>query len=66
MTFSWSNHSASGGRKKGLREVYEPGSTTAPLATQLLEYGWPADDPNADLWMVQEQVSNPLGPTKTQ
>lgn len=47
-------------KKVGLREVFDPSSQTPLTACQLTEYGWPSDDPNAELWMVQEQVASYL------
>ena len=40
----------------GSREVFDPNSQNPIGAVALVEYPWPLDDPNADLWMVQEQV----------
>lgn len=40
----------------GSREVFDPSSQTPIGASALVEYPWPLEDPNADLWMVQEQV----------
>lgn len=47
-------------KKVGLREVFDPSSQTPLAAWQLTEYGWPLDDSNAELWMVQEQVASYL------
>jgi len=47
-------------KKVGLREVFDPSSQTPLAACQLTEYGWPLEDTNAELWMVQEQVSSYL------
>lgn len=48
-------------KKLGTREVFDPSSQTPIGASQLIEYPWPNEDVNAELWMVQEQVVNFLG-----
>jgi len=48
-------------KKLGTREIFDPSSQTPISAAQLIEYPWPHEDANAELWMVQEQVVNFLG-----
>ena len=58
----WTSISNTPNKKKvGLREVFDPTSQAPISAAQLIEYPWPSEDTNADLWMVQEQVVSFLG-----
>lgn len=43
-------------KKLGTREIFDASSQSPITAAQLVEYAWPAEDTNAELWMVQEQV----------
>lgn len=43
-------------KKLGSREIFDASSQAPITAAQLVEYAWPCDDTNAELWMVQEQV----------
>lgn len=57
MDSPWKSLSNSATKKKlGTREIFDASSQTPISAAQLVEYAWPSDDTNADLWMVQEQV----------
>ena len=47
-------------KKLGTREIFDASSQTPITAAQLVEYAWPCEDTNAELWMVQEQVVNYL------
>lgn len=57
----WKALSTSSAKKKlGTREIFDASSQTPITAAQLVEYAWPCEDTNAELWMVQEQVVNYL------
>ena len=43
-------------KKLGTREIFDASSQIPISAAQLVEYAWPSEDTNAELWMVQEQV----------
>lgn len=57
----WKTLSTPSAKKKlGTREIFDASSQTPITAAQLVEYAWPSEDTNAELWMVQEQVINYL------
>ncbi|KAF0299759.1 PHD finger protein 10 [Amphibalanus amphitrite] len=47
-----------GGTRKARSEVFDLSSQQPLPADQLYEYRWPRDDPRAEMYMLQEQVSS--------